>query len=49
MYDDVSVLEPNQACDNGHHGTDESTKKLQSTFSVAAELALHLQKEDFKK
>lgn len=21
MHDDVSVLEPNQACHNGHHGT----------------------------
>jgi hypothetical protein len=30
MYDDVSVLEPNQACDNGHHGTDESRNKNNS-------------------
>ena len=32
MYDDVSVLEPNQACDDGHHGTDESRKK--TTVSI---------------
>ena len=37
MYNDVSVLEPNQACNNGHHGTGERREKGRS----AADLELH--------
>jgi hypothetical protein len=48
MHYDVSVLESNQACDDGHHGTDESRKKTTvSIFPWLQSFALRLQKEDF--